>query len=453
MRQIQNRTHEPLPQPNPVYEPGERPTDDYVRPIGGLTDTGYLRPARASHDGSLHYEPSDAAADAFGRHRQTAPTSVFDNKQLYAKDDTFFVELLAGGGATAHLPNEAACELSVGTNLGDRAVRQTRQYLPYHPGQSQLLLLTGVLGPRKAGVVQRIGYYDDTDGFFFLQDEEGLAVVRRSSTSGVPVEEVVRQQDWDMDTLDGLGRSQTRLDPERANIFILDMAWLGVGALRFGVQIGGRTVYCHKMVNENRLTTVHTASPVRPLRFEIENVAATSSPTAMKHICSAAFSEGAEDPLGLVVSDNLGVSGRAIALGASLPLLAIRPLAGRERVSLEVLGVSAFPLSADDYLIEVWIGGVVTGGVWVASSGPSTEINKTGTSFNPTPIGQPPAVRVFSRYGATSNQTPAPSAGIIRNALQAGAAVDASWRDPVTLLVTAVNGASYLGSLTWKELA
>lgn len=452
-RRIDNfAQHEPLPQPNPVYEAGEQPAsrEAFIRPVGGFNDAGTLQAARTSVDGSLRTAPSDAAADAFGRARATSPASIFDNKQLYAKDTLFFDELLVNATST-HLPNEAATQLQVGTTNGDRAVRQTRQYFPYHPGQSQLLLLTGVLGEQKPGVIYRIGYFDDNDGFFFQLDNAGLAVVRRSSVTGSPVEEVIRQGQWSLDRLDGGGRSKVKLDPTKANIFIFDMAWLGVGSMRFGVQIGGRTFYCHELENENRLTTVHTANPALPLRYELVNIADTSSASAMKHICTAAFSEGATDPLGLVVSTNMGAAVKNITT-ARTPLLSVRSIAARPRVTLEPLSLSVFSTTAGtvEYLVELIIGATLTGDAFnPVPTSPNAEFDVAATALT---LGAN-AVVVGSGYASKSNQASQPFQAAVESALRAAANIDASVVDAITIAITPLSGpADFLAAMTWKEL-
>lgn len=395
-------------------------------------------------DGSTIIVPSDAVADAFGRLRTSTPTSVFDNKQIFAKDALFYDEALVSGATSVHIANNASVRLTASTTIGSKATRQTRQHFPYHPGQSQLVLMTGVLGELKPGVRQRIGLFDDDNGLFFEQDGTELRVVRRTNVTGTPVDNVVSQANWNSDKFDGTGDSGTVFDPTKANIFVIDFAWLGVGAVRFGFQVAGRTFVCHEFKNENALTEVYISTPILPLRYEIETTGAVGSSTFMDHICTAVFSEGVEDPLGLVLSDHLGVTPRTLTAGTALPLIAIRAKSARKRISVIPVDFNVMSINKVDYLVEVYIGGSLNG-VW-ASSSDNVEVNKTATTLTG-------GTRIIATYGSSTNQS-APSAfANIPSALTAAAGITGD-ADPISIVATQVANpdSDYLASITWKEL-
>jgi len=179
------------------------------------------------------------ANDAFARVRVSDPVTLFDSTMQYDLQANSWETVVTGTGSVTHRAALAAAEMAVGTASGDRVVRQTHRYIRYQPGKSHLMLATGTLGAVKAGVRRRVGLFDAANGVFFQSTPPGWAVVVRSSTSGSPVDTVIPQADWNMDPLDGSGPSGIVLDPAKANIFLVDLEWLGVGRVRFGAVVDG----------------------------------------------------------------------------------------------------------------------------------------------------------------------------------------------------------------------
>jgi hypothetical protein len=233
--------------------------------------------------------------DAFGRLRTSTPISQFESKFTYGIEDTYTTTNVNGGSAT-FLSNEAAYQLATSVESGSRCVRQSNRYMQYYPGKSQLIQITGVFGAAKANCVKRIGYYDDNDGLFFVQDgTNGFGVARRTSTSGTHQDTIVYQSQWNLNQL-------SILDLSKAQIMVIDFQWLGVGAVRFGFVIDGELVYVHQMNHANLLDKVYMKSAWLPVRYEIHNTSATASTTTMKQICAAVSSEGGEEPIGVLRS-------------------------------------------------------------------------------------------------------------------------------------------------------
>lgn len=266
----------------------------------------------------------NSSLDAFGRLRVSNPITLHASKFDYPDDGVTWAEKLVGAGAKSYLSAESAYELSVGTTNGDMIVRQTRNHFPYQPGKSHFPLLTGVLGPVKTGVRSAIGYFNNNDGLFFERNENGIHVCLRTSTSGSPVDTKIPQADWNIDKLDGTGPSGIVLDASMAQIFAVDMQWLGEGSVAFAVDINGNLIYVHEMNHANMLDKVYMATATLPLRYEIENIADTASPSTMKQICSTVISEGGYDVGGY---PRFAASGQGVSVGTGsfIPLITIRP--------------------------------------------------------------------------------------------------------------------------------
>lgn len=431
-----------------LVQAGQTLSGKAFRALAGTDATGKARPLRSSFDGSLLVAPGDAAADAFGRLRSSSARELFSSKQLFAKDELFYVEELAGGATSVFVGNQAAVRLGVSGAL-DKATRQTRYYFPYVPGQSQLILATGILAENNdPEVTSRIGYFDDRNGIYFSANNGQLAVVRREYTQGSVNEETVPRANWSLDSLDGSGPSGVTLDATKTNIWIIDLAWLGVGAVRLGVQIGGRVIYCHEFQNENKFDTVYMSTPTLPVRYEIEAVGApTGGPITMTHICSAVYSEGTGEALGLVASENMGTTvSPALTAGAPTPICSLRAQSGRERITLTPLSVSLRVAPLEDFLVDVYVGGTTTGGAF-------TPVPNTSAEFNPGATALTGGTKINSQYVSGFGSFGSDLTLQLQSTLSLGASVDGTTRDEITLVVTAFTGTPTVAAgFTWKEL-
>jgi hypothetical protein len=277
---------------------------------------------------NLSSDGSSSVTDAFSRVRVSEPYTMFEAKFDYPDHTTGysnkkFTTTIIGGGVLNYLANESSYELQTNTLLGTKVTRESVYYMQY-----QLLqIMTGVLSGAKSGVVSRIGYFDDDNGVYFKQSENGLAVVLRSKVTGNVVELEILQSNWNRDKFDGTGNSGVTLDPTKTLIFIIDLQWLGVGRVRFGFNINGSIIWAHEIYNDNRYTTVYMTTACLPIRYEIENIANTTSPTSMKQICCSVLSEGGYARTGVVHVIDSGINSRTVIKSQNswTPILIIRP--------------------------------------------------------------------------------------------------------------------------------
>jgi hypothetical protein len=232
---------------------------------------------------------------------------------------------VAGDGAVSHLPNESSASLTTGGTVADsKATIQTKVYHRYQPGKSQLVLCTGVFGAATENVRRRYGYFDADNGLFFEQTSAGMHVVVRSKASGTVVDSRINQTAWNLDKLDGTGASGISIDWTKAQIFLIDLEWLGVGRVRFGIVLGGAIVYVHEVTHVNALSGVYMTSANLPVRAEVENTDTTAAAATMKQICTSVISEGGqEDDRAFLFSAGNGITD--IAVTTRRNVLIVRP--------------------------------------------------------------------------------------------------------------------------------
>lgn len=244
---------------------------------------------QADHRGQIVKQgPDSGAVDAFGRARVSQPFTMFDNISRYDKRLDQWNEIIVGGGTSVHLPNESSIALSV-TASGDSVLRRTRRRFPYQAGKGLSVMQSFVGAPLAEGIVQEIGYFDNSNGIMLRASGTTLQFVIRSSATGSVTESVIDQSEWNIDTLPSL-------DFSKAQIFTADMEWLGVGRVRCGFVIDGEYYYCHEFNHANNIDSVYMANPVLPLSYRIEAIAEASG--TMKEICSTVTSEAGYEPGG-----------------------------------------------------------------------------------------------------------------------------------------------------------
>lgn len=269
----------------------------------------------------------DEQGDSFGRLRVSNLQTLFDSQFEYGKNSRFWDEDISGVGASStHLPNESSIRLRVGTVSGEYVERRTRRCFRYQPGKSQNITMTAVIGTGKTNVRKRLGYFNDNNGLFFEQDGTTLYIVRRTYTSGSVVDNRVAQSSWNIDSLDGNGPSGITLDVSKGNIYNIDFQWLGVGRVRFSINIDGKSIFVHEIDNANNLTEVYMTTANLPLTYSIENTGTSASQTDFIQICSSVQSEGggADYDLAGRVWSQFNLTSKAIKATGYDPIIAIR---------------------------------------------------------------------------------------------------------------------------------
>ncbi len=255
--------------------------------------------------------------DAFARLRVSDPTTLFDSQLQYNAQPLLWQSV--GDGTATHVPAKAAVQMAV--TAGQSLIRQSRAYVRYQPGKSQLILLTGVLGAAVVGVTKRIGYFDDDNGIFFELTSAGLHIVKRSKATGSVVDTRVAAADWNSGNAFGI---EDRIDASKAQIFLIDLEWLGVGRVRCGFVIDGVPVVAHQFNHANLIDSVYMTTANLPLRYEL--VSTSGAASDMYQICSTVQSEGGfEQETGIPHSIGNGVTG--ISVSTRRAVLTIRPKA------------------------------------------------------------------------------------------------------------------------------
>lgn len=394
--------------------------------------------------------------DAFDRLRVSNPVTTFESSLLYDESPIFWYTSItnnSGLASVTHNANKACVELTVGAN--DVIIRQTKTFHKYFSGKSSLILQTFVSNTDSESI-KRKGYFYGDNGIFFEMNGGTPRLGIRSKTSGVPVDNMVDQSDWNVDKFDGTGASGVTLDFNMSQILIIDLEWLGVGRVRTGFVIDGIIYYAHYFNNANNLNSVYMSTANLPIRYEIVGSADLVGTSTLDQICSQVSSEGG---LAVELGKPFSVSNGAslISVTARRPILSIRPkltFNGHiNRIQAILSSISFFSEDASVYY-EIMYGGTINPTTWVSANDNSAyEYNVDATTMTG-------GIRIASGYVSATgtNRSTGVSVSQAENRLPLALDIDGNhpttpFTDVISLVVTSTVGATDVGGeISWKEI-
>jgi len=436
----------------PTYRDPLKPSNSY--PVYKVqTCSGQPLEVFTTSGESVYVQPATTAGDAFGRSRVVEPYTIFDSQHRYQQNSKW-ATTTGVSGTTSYQVNESAVHLTTTTGSGDYIYRETKRVFPYQPGKSFLSMSSFVFASGKSNLRQRVGLFSSGNGIFFEQSGTTNNIVLRSSVNGTVVETRIPQSSWNYDQFNGSGVTERTLDPTKANIFWIDIEWLGVGDVRTGFVVDGRPEIAHIFHGDNINDTTYMTTAILPLRQEIENVGATASNSTAKQICGTVISEGGYDPRGLggTIGHPVNAKYDLTATGVLYPISAIRLKSTRPDAAVVLAGISLVGATNNAfYNWQLVAGGTSSGGTWTsAGSTSSVEYNITATGFV---LG---AGRVITEgYAVGSNQGSTvidlPRTDLLKYQLERNSFTGT--QDELTLLVASdTAGADVIAAINWEEI-
>jgi hypothetical protein len=390
------------------------------------------------------------STDAFNRLRVSQPLTLFDSSHRYADNNLWSTSTATGGTAVFNEP-QGLVDLTVTGTTGSKVYRETTKVFSYQPGKSLLVDNTFVLAAPLVGLRQRAGYFGTDNGYFLETDDLAINFVERSLSTGT--ETRVAQADWNYDPMDGTGPSGITLTITNAQIFWMDLQWLGVGTVRMGFEINGQAYLCHQWQHANLLPSTYITTASLPLRIELENTGTTGVASTLKQICSSVISEGGYTLVGLQqgVGTPITTPHTLTTAGTYYPVVSLRLKATRLDAIAILTAVSLLGNGNNEtFRWQVMASSTVTGGTWVsAGSDSSVEYNLTGTGIS--------GGRILAAGYTTSSNQGSPTIDISREALFTFQLErDSFTATPYTLSVAiagAANAVTCYASMDWEEVS
>lgn len=435
-------------------------TDPSFGPVQIIEYPKYAVLVKNIDDTATNYTGNfNMASDAFGRTRTSSPLTLFDSSHRYA--DNSLWSTLTGGTTTTSassqfVQTQGLIELKVDALSGSKVYRETTKVFSYQPGKSLQVLNTFTFNQAKTNLRQRVGYFGADNGIYLELDDSTLYMVERSITTGSLVENRVAQSQWNVDRLDGSGPSGLTLDITKAQILWMDIEWLGLGTVRMGFVINGRFVPCHYFHHANVIDSTYITTASLPLRYEIENKAATSGPSKLKQVCSSVISEGGYELRGLQQAVGTDIENPRDLGNASayIPIVTIRlkstPINRLDAIVI-LTALSIMGVGTGVYNWRVIAGGVTAGGAgWVsAGDNSAVEYKLDATSIT--------GGRVLASGFLTSSNSTTMTTDILKEALFKFQLERNSFTGTAFELTLAVasrdNGDDVYGSMDWEEIS
>jgi hypothetical protein len=347
-------------------------TQDYLNQERSLFEVNGV----ATRDGKIVDElnrfPVSINSDAFGRTRVSNPLTLFDSSHRY-RDNNLWESLIVGTGSTVgFVTTQGLINIGIGTTAGCSVIRETTKTFSYQPGKSLLVLNTFVMNSPKENLRQRVGYFGADNGIYVEVAGIGstsVGFVERSLSTGT--ETRVPQTEWNIDKLDGTGVSGITLDISKAQIFWMDIEWLGLGTVRVGFVIDGKFVHAHSFHHANLIQSTYMTTASLPIRYEISNTGITTSSSTLKQVCSSVISEGGYELRGLQQAVQTPITAPVdlpTPAGTFYPVLSIRLKSSPNRLdaiviltALSIMGKGNGP----QYNWQMRASATTTGGTWV----------------------------------------------------------------------------------------
>lgn len=320
-----------------------------------------------THDRSIQ-KPPVGLLDAFGRLRVSGPYTLFDSQNRYGINNKFYSNV-TGSGSVTFLSDESSLLLSL-SGTGN-IIRETKNVFAYQPGKSLLILNTFVMSSSNA-CVQRVGYFNSSNGVFVERAADGVVsfVVKNNGS-----EKRVTQSNWNTNKCPGLNLT-------KAQIFWMDIEWLGVGTVRCGFVIDGVFVTAHAFHHANRVDGVYMTTAILPVRYEISGTAGS-----MKQICTSVISEGGYDQRLPLYSQVRGTTNAStvnlVTAGTVYPIISIRLASGRFDSLVNVKFLDIVTTTNDLVTWYLVLNPTLTGASWVPHSNSTiVEVDVSATAVS-----------------------------------------------------------------------
>jgi hypothetical protein len=384
--------------------------------------------------------------DSFGRLRVSENGDRFDAEFNYDLQEELFDKIENGNGTITHDADKRHALLSVvATGTGDGAVLSSYP-IPYTPGCSQFISITGVLN-----------YASISGGtaFIFL----------RSSVSGTAVTTLVPQSEWDYPNTD--------ISWDKSQIFELDFQSLKVGRIRYMINRDGIITCLHEIKNDNRRNTGYWQTPNLPVCYRIYNDATytymeigygnesngigfcyripINASATMTGICATVKSEGGNDLFDIPAFNRVADRGTTTkTISTSLvPLISIRPRSTFNSIpNLGIYIPLSFTIQTDNPIKLI----VIHDCLLTNASWNNVDTTQSGMEYDIAATAYTNGHIVHSEYVATSKNSLEDQSGILGRNVLWDRQGDESGILTIAAIRTSGTDASVLASFKWSEI-
>jgi hypothetical protein len=299
------------------------------------------------------------------------PFTLFDSQNRYSKNENF-TDISMNGANVLYNSTDSTIDLSVANQSNSTAIRESKVVFPYQPGKSLLIMNTFAFNDISGNnLLQRVGYYSNygnatynapynpKNGIFLEASGSSIYMCKANNST---VTKVLKSS-WNNYTFSGESPYFINLDITKAQIFWVDIEWLGVGSVRCGFVINGQFILAHTFHHANIESTTYMQTACLPIRYEIRNTTSGSGGN-LKKICSTVISEGGYENTSIVTHGGWDNSFNVISRDDSriyVPIVSIRLKTGRFDSMVIPSQLSVLLSTADNLHLKFMLNGDVSG--------------------------------------------------------------------------------------------
>ena len=307
--------------------------------------------------------------DAFGRLRVSEITSLIQIKHIYDKLPFQIDEVTAGTATSILNQSNATVAMSVSSS-GDYVIRQTKERATYQPGKGQLFEASFSNFNIQTNVIKRVGHFTSSTTAPYNTNYDGFFLESNGITNNISF------QIWKSGTLTYSGATSTwnnlKFNPndiswDKTNLAFIDFQWLGVGRVRFGLNISGTTYIFAEYSGTNNLSNVYMSSPNKPIRYEIISSGGTGT---FNQICSQVSMEGAINSLSTSSFISQSNSTTFDDVGTKYPFIGFKMNTNAGDITPYIDNVSILNTSNDNYLLTIEINPIISSGMTYTAINP-----------------------------------------------------------------------------------
>jgi len=292
--------------------------------------------------------------------------------------------IVTGTGSITHA--DAKAQMRTGAGIGSTTL-SSKDPLNYRTGHQVNAEGTGVFAIPQVGVTQKIGLGNDVEtlaafgydglvwGIWLQTIEDGKIHIPRSQFNG--------------DKVDGSGESGFTLNPQAENLYKIFYGWYGVLPIVWAVHVKGTgyvMLNTYDMSNEDN--TPHLSNPSIPFITKIERLSGSGGDMALETSSWRGGIIGKRAESSLSNRKFLIKTVKTIS-GVNVPIYSIKNNATFQgKVNHVVVSLATFTASSEgtkQVEVDLYIGGVLTGGIWNAIDVENSVVdyNNTATSYTP----------------------------------------------------------------------
>ncbi len=258
--------------------------------ISGKCTNGTYNDVSTTNNGELKV---NIPFTAFGELMIASKYPIIQCNFLYGYNPQTSTPVISGSGTI--LPVSNYLTINSGSSTNSYAMIKTNRIARYRTGQGINMFITAIFDTPHEGNTQIFGGGNNIDGLFFGFHGTSFGILHRSFGN----DQWIYQNDWNVDKMDGSGKSGIILDPFKGNVYNIQFQWLGFGMIKFFIEESDsgnlQLVHCIQYSNKNTITSLKY--PIFPMIAESQNTTNNSN-VSLKVICLNAFLEGTPKLLG-----------------------------------------------------------------------------------------------------------------------------------------------------------